>query len=119
MADQLSLINLGGGAAVEKFQIELNRVLENLMDPNTGDGKREITLKVEFRPSRDRDACNLRVSCSSKLAAYEMFESKAYMGLGRSGKAEIYESNPAQLGLFEPPAETAANVLEMKKEKKQ
>ncbi len=119
MTDQLSLINLGGGAAVEKFQIELNRVLENLMDPNTGDGKREITLKVEFKPSRDRDACHLKISCTSKLAAYVAFESRAYLGVGRSGLAEIYESNPAQLGLFEPPAETAANVLEMKKEKKQ
>jgi len=69
MPDQISLINLGGGAAVEKFQIELNQVLANIMDVNTDEGKREIVLKVEFKPSRDRDACDIRIHCKSKLAA--------------------------------------------------
>ena len=77
MADQLSLINLGGGAAVEQFQVELDRVLENIMDPNTGHTKRAITMKVEFQPSTDRSTYNLRISCSSKLAAYEVSENKA------------------------------------------
>ena len=45
--EKLTLSNLGNGAAVELFGIELRRVLKDVMDPNT-DPKavREITLKT-------------------------------------------------------------------------
>lgn len=116
MAVQLNLQNLGGGAAVEKFQLELDRVMANIMDINTTDGKREITLKVEFRPAKDRESCNLLITCASKLAPYEPFESKAYLGVGRSGRVEVYESNPEQLGLFEQ-RDPDGNVVDIREVK--
>jgi hypothetical protein len=56
----VSLQNLGGGAAIELFDLELQKVLENISDENTRPAVvREITLKVKIKPGDDRDYGNL------------------------------------------------------------
>ena len=115
MAEQITLENLGGGAAIEKFQIELDRVCENLMDPNATGAMREIDLKVKFKPVKDSGAVDIEVHCTSKLAPDMPFPARAFVGKGSHGMAEIYESNPNQMGLFEKPR-AAENVVDMKKE---
>jgi len=50
----VSLASLCKGAAIERFDDELKKVLENMMDVNTGVGPREIVLKVRLKPNDDR-----------------------------------------------------------------
>ncbi len=58
----VSLSTLGRGAAIERFDDEFKRVLENILDPNTADGPRALSLRsrsprtrsVPARPSRSR-----------------------------------------------------------------
>lgn len=116
MAEQISLVNIGGGAAVEKFDYELERVVKNLLDPNTTDAKRTITLKVKFKPQKGREACDIEIECSSTEAPCEAYETMAYLGLGRSGKPEIYESNPQQMGLLSRPV-VPENVVQIQTKK--
>jgi len=53
--ETVSLDNLGGGAAVEKFNDELVEVLRNIQDPNTSPtAMREIKLTVSLKPAEDR-----------------------------------------------------------------
>ena len=100
VADQkLSLINIGGGAAVEKFDVELQKVLDNIADPNSVEtAPRSITLKVTFKP-KERTYTKIGISCKSALAEDDHYSTNAYIGASVNGKAEAYEHNPEQMKL--------------------
>jgi hypothetical protein len=83
----VSLNNLAGGAAIERFDLELKHCLENILDVNTeAKKKRSITLKVIFAPSDDRDFASVDISCVSSLAPLESFASRLYIGRDNDGK---------------------------------
>ena len=101
----VSLANLASGAAVERFDDELARVLENIMDPNTvAEKEREITLKVKIKPNEARDFCQVRIECSSRKAAAKTFETHIYVGWDKSqGTVKATEYNPQQMTMtFQP-----------------
>ena len=97
MGNELTLANLGGGAAVEKFNESLQAVIGNIMDPNTeAKTKRRIVLEVTFVPDRDRDIGAVTVSCQARLAPTVSFRTQAY--LGKDGdKFVAFESDPKQV----------------------
>ncbi|HEY9734904.1 MAG TPA: hypothetical protein V6D06_01435 [Trichocoleus sp.] len=65
----ISLENLCRGAAIERFNEELQKVLRNIVDPNTpARAKRCITLKVVIAPSEERDFATIAVTATSKTA---------------------------------------------------
>jgi len=67
--EELTLINIKGGAVMESFDVRMAEVLENLADPNAGNAKREITLKVAFAPDKNNpQIINISASCKSNLA---------------------------------------------------
>lgn len=96
--EQVTLATLRGGAAVEMFDAELQRVLDNIMDPNTTHAVREVTLKVKIKPDNDRGVGAVEIAVSAKLAAAVPATSRFYLGKDR-GKAVAFEYNPAQLKL--------------------
>jgi len=65
----LTLEGLGGGAVLERFTYELERLLKNIDDPNTKpDATRTITIKLHFKASEDRSSAVIAVETASKLA---------------------------------------------------
>ena len=64
-----SLDELMDGGVAERFNRELDRLWQNVYDPNT-DAKRSrsVVLTVKVTPNERRDACDFRVSVYSKLA---------------------------------------------------
>jgi len=92
----VSLATLGGGSAIERFDDELRRVLSNIIDPNTTDGAREVTLKVKIKPNEDRDRCDVDVTCSSRICPAKSFSTMMFVGSTPSG-AVATEHNPKQL----------------------
>jgi len=102
--DLVSLANLGRGGAIERFDDEFQRALENILDPNTGESARTVTLKVKLKPNADRTWCDVGVSCSATLASAKPFTTQVFVGKQR-GKAIASEYNPEQLKLpVEDPA---------------
>lgn len=100
--DAISLINLKEGAAVELFDVEMARCLENIMDPNTGDKAREINLKVKLAPAKKNPGIvGIEISCTSKLGSNKSIETAASIGMGPKGP-EAREF--VQQSLFETPA---------------
>lgn len=94
---QITLANIGGGAAVEKFSDELRKVVANIMDPNTpASAKREITIKVSIKPSVDRAFGPVTVSATSKLAPVRGYSTVAHFGMDGDDPV-AYEDNPSQL----------------------
>lgn len=64
-----SLDDLMDGGVAERFNVELDKVWDNVYDPNTDANKvRAVVLTVKIRPNERRDACDMRVSVQSKLA---------------------------------------------------
>ena len=70
--EKLSLVTLEGGAAVEMFDIALQKVLENIHDINTTDGSREINFKVKAKPmDEERSIIAYSITCPVKLCNQE------------------------------------------------
>lgn len=111
----VSLDNLGHGAAVELFDVELQRVLENIQDENTKPtAVRTVTLTLKIKPEEDRSFAKVEMNATSKLAAVKPFPSMFYFGRKTDGEVVATEHNPKQAGLFEEPKPAAGqNVVSM------
>jgi hypothetical protein len=106
----VSLENLGAGAAAELFQLELDRVLENIQDPNTkATTIREITLKIKIKPDEDRDYGAVSIACTAKLSPVNPYPTQLVFGI-ENGKAVATEYNPKQSDLF-PQPQKGENVV--------
>ena len=69
-AENVTLANLGGGVAIERFNEELKKVMANIRDVNTDSKKaRRITLQVDFLPLKDRSGMETSLSVTSRLAS--------------------------------------------------
>lgn len=67
--NEITLSTLANNAVEDLFKHELNNVLKNINDINTASGAtREITIKLKLKPNSDRDAADVDVQVTSKLA---------------------------------------------------
>lgn len=98
--DPVSLEALGGGAVGELFNRELKAVLDNMADLNAEcKVKREITIKVSFVPTEQRDACAVEMKVASKLASVK--PAITQLLLGQEGAKQVaYEQRLVQPALF-------------------
>ncbi len=63
------LDELMDGALTERFNYEMDRVLQNVFDVNTDPKiKRQIQIVIDIKPNERRDAAEFRVDVKSKLA---------------------------------------------------
>ncbi len=96
----LTLANLGEQAQ-EAFQRELDKVLENVLDPNTdATAKRKVTLTLVIAPTKARDSAAIAVRAESRLAPFEADTRVA--GIGRIGGKAVavpHDVNQMQLDL--------------------
>src|SRR5687768_18623541 len=91
-AEDVSLETLGGGAAIEGFNDQLKRVVENVMDPNT-DAKeaRKITLTVSIKPNAERNFAQVSIKCVSKCAGLNEVPSVMFFVPDGKGKVKAVE----------------------------
>ncbi|MHC4864656.1 MAG: hypothetical protein ACYTEX_11255 [Planctomycetota bacterium] len=96
---EITLTNLGGGAAVEKFQEEFEKVVQNISDPNTdAKAKREVILKVTIQPDSERRLAGMKIEALAKLAPSVAYATRAFIGVDReSGKVSAFEDDPNQM----------------------
>lgn len=98
----VSLETLARGAAVERFREELERVADNVLDPNTSATQaREITLKVKIKPNASRSMLAVEVQTATKLANAEGVGTSIYISRNNRGEVRITEFNPEQPSLPE------------------
>lgn len=108
----VSLETLGRGAAVEKFNQELARVVANILDPNTPPEKaRAVTLKVTIKPDKNRLAASVKIECTSSCAPADGFATQFFMGRSKTGQIIAVEQDPRQMSLLEEAAQ-APRVVE-------
>ncbi len=115
--ESMSLATLARGAAVERFDDELAKVLENIADPNTAPkAARSITLKVVIQPDEDRKELGIAISATSKVASTKVVKAFARFGIGPSGPVAI-EDMSRQQPLFPPEDEDPGKVVSMSEAK--
>lgn len=90
---ELNLSELANGAIQEKLNGELEKIFNNIHDPNTkAKEKRAITIKLEFTPDDNRKVINLNSSFNSKLAPVRDFDTTVLTGRDlNTGKVEAHE----------------------------
>jgi hypothetical protein len=93
----ITLSNLGGGAAAERFNDELEKVVENILDLNAeAKAKREVILRVVIKPDAERRMGSVDVYAMSKLAPPRVFATRAFFG--KDGQRLLaFEDNPNQV----------------------
>ena len=65
-----SIATLADGAVIERADYQLQRVQEDINDPNTPpDAVREVTIKLQFKPSSDREDAVINILATAKLAS--------------------------------------------------
>ena len=112
MKDKMSLTNIGNGAAVERFDIVLKEVLENMQDINTDvDFAREINLKVKFKPNIERQMGVIGITVTPKLAPLSSVVTYASLVTDIEGPEAYEVEAPKQMSL------PIGNVTPIKKEK--
>ena len=99
--EQVSLENLDGGSAIERFNYELQKVIENIHDPNTiPEATRTVSLKVKIKPDKeDRGFAVVGIHVDSSLAPLKPRTTSFYTGL-KDGEYVAFEYNPQQQRLF-------------------
>ena len=110
--ERLSLTNIKEGAAVEMFDLQLDKVLANINDINTDLKARSITLTLNLTPNDDRTLLTIALDCTSKIRHQEKQKAYADIKIDERGRAFAVERRQQQRTLF------PAVVLPMKGDQK-
>ncbi|WP_100523382.1 replication terminator protein [Mycobacteroides abscessus] len=87
MANIVDLNSFADGAVAERFNLELQRVLENFADLNTDPtAKRKINLVVTLAGDEARDVIAVNVQAKTQLAPAKKLETKIIMDFDERGK---------------------------------
>jgi uncharacterized protein YuzE len=87
MPISIDLNTFANGALAERANEELQKILENIADPNTdAKKKRKLTLTITLSADNERDVIMTNVLAKSTLAPSEPIEAKILMDLDNDGK---------------------------------
>ena len=65
-----SIMSMARGAFEERVDYEMDKVIQNILDPNTkATAKRKITLTIELTPDDERRTIGVQVTAKYTLAA--------------------------------------------------
>lgn len=83
----IDLNTFAEGALAERANVELQRILENIADPNTDAKKiRKLTLTITLSADDKRDVVLTNVVAKSTLAPAKQIEAKLIMDMDSQGK---------------------------------
>ena len=107
----VDLSNLARGAALELLNDALNKVWDNVLDPNTAaKAPRGVTLTVSIKPNEERNIANTVIDVKAKLAPPKGVGTVVYIGKDASGQGVAQEHNPRQPEL--PLTNNVTNIAE-------
>ncbi len=97
------LDELMDGALTERFNYEMERVLNNVFDPNTSPkAKRQIQIVIEIAPNERRDAAEFKIDVKSKVAAPIAVAQTVFLAMADDGRViatEMTNQVPGQIDL--------------------
>lgn len=111
----LTVSEMANGVIEERLTEELEKVLKNILDPNTEAKKqRKIKLELTIKPNEQRTMGEVVIATSSTLVSPKPVSTNIYMGADpKTGAVGASEINPAQPQLpnMEPERPQRGNVV--------
>lgn len=87
MSKIVDLNSFANGAMAERLNQELQKVLDNVVDPNTDPKKvRKVTMVVSIASNENRELANVSVQVKSTMAPAKNIESQLIMDYDNNGK---------------------------------
>ncbi len=112
-AASVNIGNINEGAAIDAFDLELRKVLENIADLSTvATATRTITLKVDFKPESDRCKVHTEFTIKTTLAGIEKHVSKIFVARTDEGALVALDADPRQMPLWESPKRSQPPVIQ-------
>lgn len=111
---EISLFDLLDGGVKELADLNLQRVLDNIRDPNTEQKKaRTITVRFTFTPNEMRDSTLVNIAVDSKIAPVKSVEATLDIGKdnGKLVAVERPKYTPGQLRMDGHETDTKIHVL--------
>lgn len=97
-----NIIDVANGAIQERLQVELHKIIKNIVDPNTEAEKpRAITIKLEFKPTEYRDSVFVKADIVSKLQPYKGINAQLAIQETDSEPLVMEVKHPTQISMFE------------------
>jgi len=92
-----NLSKMSNGGVQEKFEQELEKVTENILDPNTdAKKKRTVTITITYQPNENRDAVAVQTEVKSKLVPQDGVSTTLLVG--RNPDTGSIEANELKSG---------------------
>lgn len=93
-----NLSTMSNGGVQEKFEQELKKVTENILDPNTeAKKKRTVTITLTYQPNENRDAVSVYSEIKSKLVPQDGVSTTLLVG--RNASTGSIEANELKSGI--------------------
>ncbi|MCE7699820.1 MAG: hypothetical protein K8E24_013725 [Methanobacterium paludis] len=96
----INLQELAGGAVAERFERELQQVLNNIADPNTdAKKKRKLQVVLTLAPNEDRTLASISILAKKTLVPAKEIETQLVIGQdgrGRTVAKELASGIPGQ-----------------------
>ncbi|MEH7503264.1 replication terminator protein [Neobacillus drentensis] len=109
----VDLNNFADGAMAERFNQELQKVLDNIVDPNTDPKKvRKVTLTVSISSNDKRELANVSVQAKSTMSPAKNIETQLLMDYDSKGKVTGSELKSGARGqtYLDPEGDVADDV---------
>lgn len=89
---EIDFNTLSGGALAEKVNIELGKLADNVMDPNTNAmAVRTVTITLKIKPDETRQVGATEIAVKSSLAPSKGIPTSFVFDYDRDGKAVMKE----------------------------
>lgn len=115
---ELKFSTLAGGAVEERFHQELEKVIKNLLDPNTDHkAARSLNLSIKLKTNEERQIASVDFSIVPKIAPVKNITTAIIMdedGTGRVVTAEIMKQIPGQTMIEGTETPTAVTPIQFK-----
>lgn len=90
-----SILQMARGAFEERVDYEMNRVVDNIIDPNTkATAKRKVTLTLDLIPDETRQQIQVHATVKSTLAATSPVSTSLYITSDEQGEMTVVEMVP-------------------------
>jgi uncharacterized protein YuzE len=113
MSKIVDLNDFADGAMAERFNQELQKVLDNIIDPNTDPKKvRKVTLTVSINSNDKRELANVSVQAKSTMSPAKNIETQLLMDYDSKGKVTGAELKSGARGqtYLDPEGDVADDV---------
>ena len=116
-ATQSSILEMARGAIMEQTDIEVGKIIGNILDLNTDSKKkRTLSLTVDFIPSSERTQVVITATAKCKLQPNNAIQTSLFVGVNASTgelcATEMVPNVPGQIGL-DGSTQEEAKILKM------